>query len=233
MLEIVMYFNIRMEKNVDRRIKRYQKKTGILRGIVVKHINNNIKEYFIVSILFVIGIILGVIFINNVSEIQQAEINEYISSFINSLKGDQTVDEFALLKESILKNTGIAILLWFMGSTVIGISIVYLIVCFRGFILGYTISSAISILGTTKGLIFISTSLLLQNLLIIPCILALAVSGMKLYNSIMKDKRKENIKLEILRHTLFSIFVLIILVISSLVEVYISKNLFMFFISYL
>ena len=80
-------------------------------------------------------------------------------------------------------------------------------------------------LGTLKGTLFTILSLLLQNIISIPCILALAVSGMKLYKSIIKDKRKENIKIEILRHTVFSLFITGILVIASVVEVYISSSL--------
>ena len=72
---------------------------------------------------------------------------------------------------------------------------------------------------------FCATSVLLQNILFIPCILALAVSGMKLYKSIVKDKRKENIKLEITRHTVFCSLILILLEISAFIEVYISTNL--------
>lgn len=41
----------------------------------------------------------------------------------------------------------------------------------------------------------------------------------------MKDKRKENIKIEILRHTFCSIGLFVCLIISSLVEVYIYTNL--------
>ena len=48
---------------------------------------------------------------------------------------------------------------------------------------------------------------------------------MKLYKSIIKDKRRENIKLEITRHTVFCAFILLILEISAFVEVYISTNL--------
>ncbi len=48
---------------------------------------------------------------------------------------------------------------------------------------------------------------------------------MKLYKSIVKDKRKENIKLEITRHTIFSVLILFILEISAFVEVYVSTNL--------
>lgn len=55
--------------------------------------------------------------------------------------------------------------------------------------------------------------------------MALAVSGMKLYKSIVKDKRKENIKLEITRHTIFCAIILAVLEISAFIEVYISTNL--------
>ncbi len=99
-------------------------------------------------------------------------------------------------------------------------------VLFRGFCIGYTVSSLIAILGTGKGTLFFITSMLIQNLIMIPCILALAVSGIKLYKSIVKDKRRENIKGEILRHTLFSLIILIFLIIASLIETYLSSNLF-------
>ena len=56
-------------------------------------------------------------------------------------------------------------------------------------------------------------------------LLLLAVSGIKLYKSIMKDKRKENIKIEIIRHTVVSIIGLIFLVLATIIEVYISSSL--------
>ncbi len=90
--------------------------------------------------------------------------------------------------------------------------------------MGYTISIFISIMGLSKGLSFILISILLQNIIFIPAILALAVSGFKLYKSIVKDNRKENIKIEIARHTLFSVVMLILLIVSSLIETFISTN---------
>lgn len=138
-----------------------------------------------------------------------------------------------LLKDSIKKNIVLAIILWFMGSTVIGISIVYLIVAFRGFCLGYTISSVIATCGLWKGILFVLSTVFLQNIIFIPCIIALSVSGMRLHNSIMKDRRKENIKLEILRHTFFSALMLVFMIISSFIEVFVSKNILVWIIKYL
>ena len=49
----------------------------------------------------------------------------------------------------------------------------------------------------------------------------------------MKDKRKENIKLEIVRHTFISIILFLLLVVSALVEVYVSTNILMLTIKFI
>lgn len=218
---------------MNRRYPRQRRRTYKLKETLLTHIENNLREYIIVTIIFFIGIIIGVIFINNSSTEQKTEINNYIFSFMNNLKENNNINEFALLKDSISKNCVLAMLLWFMGSTVIGISIVYLTVCFRGFCLGYTMSAILLVCGTGKGILFLLSTIMLQNIVFIPCVIALAVSGMRLHNSIMKDKKSKNIKIEILRHTIFSLFILILLIVCSLIEVYISKNIFMLILKYI
>ena len=118
----------------------------------------------------------------------------------------------------------LAVILWFFGTTVIGLPIVFGIVLYRGFCLGYTIAVITSVLGIAKGLLFTSVTLILPNIVFIPALLALAVSGFKLYQSIVKDKRKENIKLEIIRHTIFCLIMAVILILASVVEVFIATN---------
>ncbi len=204
-----------------------------LKNIIGDHIIHHLRRYTIVVLLLFIGIILGVIFVNNLADEQKVEIENYLTTFITSLKEGGSIDKIGLLLDSLKNNIGIGILLWFLGCTVIGIPILYLVIAFRGFCLGYTISTVIAILGTGKGSLLIASSMLLQNIFFIPCILALGVSGMKLYESIMKDKRRENIKLEIVRHTLFSLIMIMLLALSSVVEVYGSTNLLQFLIKYI
>lgn len=218
---------------MNRRRYRFKSNNSKIKEIVFSHIENNLREYIIFTVIFLIGIVIGVIFINNVSENQGLEINNYITSFVSSLKENNEINDFVLLKDSIKKNVVLATILWFMGSTVIGISIVYLIVAFRGFCLGYTISSMIATFGLRKGILFILSTIFLQYIIFIPCIIALSVSGMRLHNSIMKDRRKENIKLEVLRHTVFCAFILVFMIISSFIEVFVSKNILINIVKYL
>lgn len=207
------------------------KKTSKIKSLIINHIKDNLKAYIIVSIILLIGIILGVFFVNNLSQENKQEVQEYLTSFTNSVKDGASINNGQLLQKSIGSNLAFTILMWFVGSTVIGIPIVFGIIAFRGFCLGYTISSSIAVWGMGKGILFFITTMLLQNLIFIPCMLALAVSGIKLYQSIMKDKRKENIKFEIFRHTMFSLIILILLMLSAMIETYISSNLAVIYIT--
>ena len=206
---------------------RRRRKANNIKQMILNHFYENIKTYIIVIVLFIIGIIVGIAFINNINVEQEAEIKGYITNFINSLKQDYHIDKLELLKKSLGDNLILILTMWFIGSTVIGIPIIFGIVLFRGFCVGYTISSIIGSLGVQKGLVFLLSTVFLQNIIFIPVIICMTVSCMRLYKSIMKDKRRENIKLEILRHTLISLGLAILLVIASLVESYISTNLLM------
>lgn len=203
-----------------------------LKNTIINHIINNRKEYVLITLIFIIGIFLGVMFINNSNEIQITEINSYLNNFIEKLKNTENLQNMKLLKTSIFENIILAITLWFFGTTVIGIPIVFGIILYRGFCLGYTIATIITIMGLGKGLGFIFVTLMLQNIIFIPAVLAIAVSGFKLYKSIVKDRGKDNIKIEVLRHTIFSVIMLLILCISSIVEILLSTNLLKKIIKY-
>lgn len=73
----------------------------------------------------------------------------------------------------------------------------------------------------------------MQNLIFIPAILTLGVSSIKLYKSIMKDRRKENIKIEIVRHTIISTIMLVMFMLSAIIETQISAIIFKKIVKYL
>lgn len=202
--------------------------------IVQNHILNNKKEYISVGIILLIGIVLGVIFLNHIEESGQNEVREYILNFIDNMKKQEnTIDRIGLLKDSMKNNLIVGVILWFVGSTVVGIPLVYLYIGYKGFCLAYTISSCVAVLGIGKGIIFTLSALFLHNFLQIPLLLALGVSGINLYRAIIKDRKKENIKMEIIRHTVFSSLCILGLMITSVIEVYFSTNIFMFTVKYL
>lgn len=197
------------------------------------YININYKEYILISLIFLIGIFVGVMIINNSKESQISEISTYINDFITKYKEIDNINKVSLIVESIKKNLLLAIILWLAGTTVICMPIVLIVVMLRGIVLGFTISSITITLGTLKGILFCVSSIALQNILYIPAILTIGVSSIKLYKSIIKDKMRENIKIEIIRHTIISVLMVILLVLSAIIENLISikilKNIIKYF----
>lgn len=200
--------------------------------IIKEHVINNKKEYMLVTLLFIIGIFIGVFFVNNIEETQKSEITTYINTFMEKMKNTESLDYMELLKTSMGQNILLAIVLWFFGTTEIGIPVVFGVVLYRGFCLGYTIAICITMMGLPQGILFVLILLLLQNIIFIPAVLALAVSGFKLYKSIVKDRNKENVKIEVVRHTIFSLIMLLLLVLSSVIEIFLSTNMMKGLIKY-
>ena len=207
-----------------------QKKKNEICTIIKNDVLDNAKSYFIVAIIFIVGIFLGVMLINQTED--KSEIKNYINTYIDETKSLQNENYFKELQKDIKNNIILVILIWFAGTTIIGIPIVLGVILFRGFCLGYTIASCVFTLGRIKALIFIGISILLQNIIFIPALMILGVSSIKLYKSIIKDRRKENIKISIIKHSLISIIILISLIISSVVKIGISYRLIINLIKY-
>lgn len=207
-----------------------RKRKNEIFSIIKDDIMNNAKSYFVVLVIFIVGIFLGVMFVNQINDKSQLE--KYINTYIDETKLIGNVDYFKELENEVKNNIVLVIWLWFAGTTIIGIPIVLGIIIFRGFCLGYTISACAYVLGRAKGLIFISITILLQNIIFIPAIMILGVSSIKLYKSIIKDRRKENIKISIVKHTIMSTIILISLIIASIIKTEISYRLIVNLIKY-
>ena len=205
-------------------MNRKRKKYANIKEIMLNYILDNSKKYILVTLIFIVGIFAGVIIVNNSSQDTNSQIANCITEFINSFKMTQEIDSGDLMILSIKRNVIIALFLWFAGTTVIGIPVVFLLIFYRGLSLGYTISAFTCVLGTGKGILFSIVALCLQNVLFIPAILTIGVSSIKLYKSILKDRRKENIKLEIFKHTIISCIMLGVLILASFIEYGISFN---------
>lgn len=190
----------------------------------------NVKSYFIVIIIFTVGIFLGVLFINQTQD--KTEIEKYINTYVDETKILQNGNYMAELQKDVKNNVILVLLLWFAGTTIIGIPIVLGIIIIRGFCLGYTIASCVFVLGKIKGIIFVLITIFLQNIIFIPALMILGVSSIKLYKSIVKDRRKENIKLSILKHSIVSFIIMLALIISSIIKIEVSYRLIVNLIKY-
>ncbi len=137
------------------KIRYNSKKINEFKTILTQHIKTNIKDYLILSIVFIIGVMIGVIIINNSDEQSKNEISGYINGFVNVIQDEKyEVDKVKLIKISIIENLKMVGIIWIAGSTIIGIPLIYIISSYKGVCIGYTISAIILTLGIGKRIDF-------------------------------------------------------------------------------
>ena len=198
---------------------RKTKKKNVIRETIVNYVDTNAKTFIAVTIMLIIGLVLGIISINNIDVVNKNQITSYINNFISNIKVSSDFSNVEILKNSIKNNFYTTIILWFLGSTIIGMPLIFAFIIYKGYSIGYTMGAIIATLGTGKGIIFIFTTMFLKYIIYVPCIIFMAVSGINLYKTIIKDRRKDNIKLKIMRHTLLCLIIFGILGASSIIEV--------------
>lgn len=211
-----------------KRIRRYRSRSKV-QELFINHIENNIGIYIFLGILFLIGIAFGIFFISNLSEAQETELIEYVCQHIVNFN---TVDS-SYLKELILENVLLIFIMWIAGITIVGIIIDYIIVIYKGFCIGYTVSAITLSIGAGKALEFVFSGMLLQNLLLIPALIGTAASGMIFLKEILRNKDKESVFVGIIKHTLFSVVFAITAICSALIEIFVSNQLLRTIINYI
>ena len=196
------------------------------RSVLLEYIVKNKKNFLWIIGLFLIGMMLGIAFINYANDTQIEEIKLYVSDLIKNIKTYDDINKTDLLAQSLTQNVLSILLIWFLGCTIIGSIFIFVAIVYRGFSLGYTISAIIACLGIKKGCVFTILGLVLQNIFFLPAFFILCESGIKLYNGIRKHCI--NLKLEVVRHTIIMVISSIVVIIASFIEVYISTNFLIF-----
>jgi len=117
------------------------------RKIIFSYINENKKSLLFLIVIFFTGIVLGIIFVNNVNENQKQEIYSYVNSLSENIRISDNVNRTIILKQSIKQNIFLVLLIWILGCSLLGSFLIYVIIFYKGFSIGYTASSIIACLG--------------------------------------------------------------------------------------
>ncbi|NLJ77800.1 MAG: stage II sporulation protein M [Tissierellia bacterium] len=191
-----------------------------------KQFQNNFIYYFIITILFVLGIAIGSITIKILDMEQKDRIIMFLNSFFKSIEGN-TFENISILKQSIIDNFKTIVFIWITGTIVIGLVVIPIIILFRGFAMGFTVGFLVNEYGI-KGLFFCILGIFPHNLLIIPSIISIASMGMAL--SIKKFRRKDlrigskTFQSNAINYSISVLFFSIFVLIGCLVEAYISPT---------
>lgn len=191
--------------------------------VLLEYIEKN-KKMFIRLLFFIfIGIIVGVIYFNlNLNTNEKEEIKLFINNSHEILKQNEDINSIELLKKSIKNNVSIIICIGLCGFCIFGNVIIYFVLLIKGFSLGFTISSILFTFKMSLNFWIIMFLVMLQNFIIIPSILLLCEKSSKLYKNIIN--KKVTMKEELCKHIVIMLIVLLLGILASLIEIYISMN---------
>lgn len=174
------------------------------------------KIYFMISIIFLIGILIGSIYFR--ISINDVTTKEKIIEKIELVEKKEEISSKELISDMAFSKLGTFFICWIIGASVIGSPIILFICFYKGFSLSFAISALLIKYGFYNGNIISLKSLYLCNIFMILGIFIMAASSLKVSNNVIKNKK--DIRLELVRHTVFSIIAGIFMVISGFLEIY-------------
>ncbi|MGM9877044.1 MAG: stage II sporulation protein M [Bacilli bacterium] len=177
-------------------------------------------------ILFVIGFILGII---SYFIIDNNDIDESIYNYFELIK-QGNFNYLKSLLNSIISNNKWLFFIWISGILIISFISIPFIIIYKGISLGIIFISLIltfKIKGIILFILLLFPSVLINEIIYIFCSYYSLNFSMKIYNSIKKNKL---INIKSFYNNYFYIYIIftIIIIISSIFEIYVSSNLIKF-----
>ncbi len=209
---------------------------GVVSLEIISKLNLNKKEnkfyYFMVFIFFCVGIALGTYIVKYMGARDATDLTSYFSTFTESI-AKEAVNNKVLLFNILKKNLMLITIIIALSFTVFGTPIILLLDLVKGFTLGYTFSFLISTFDG-KGLWLALASTIPQNIIYIPCFIALSIVGIEFSSTKLKDKffNKGKVNTIVERELILKIGVLAcVFIIGTLIEAYLGPNIIKFVVT--
>lgn len=197
-------------------------------SLVRDHIRDNKFTYLTLFLFYITGICLGALSVNDLDYQQKDEVVTFFNGFIKLLD-TSNFSQTALFKMSFIDNVKLILLFWLLGFTVIGFPMYYVIIGMRGFSTGFSSGIIMAVMGT-KGIFISSICFVPKELILVPCLIALGVNGIKLsgglFRTILKKQgtKEVEVKQRIFPYSFVAAFFSVFILISSLIEAFISAG---------
>ncbi|MDK0672788.1 stage II sporulation protein M [Clostridium perfringens] len=197
----------------------------------MESLKENKITFLWVLLFFLVGIVLGSYTVYYMSDFNRIEITTYFNNFLEFLGGN-SVSYTSILVDSIKSILPMVAIIVLLGYTAVGTPIILMMDLAKGYVIGFTFSLIVSMLGS-KGVMLVLSGLMLQNLIFIPIIMLISVLAIR--HSVTKLKMgvsRDRVKLDVSRAYLnFQGLLSLIIISGILIETYISPNLIRLVIS--
>ncbi|WP_039655668.1 stage II sporulation protein M [Clostridium tyrobutyricum] len=199
---------------------------GKVTELINKHVQDNFWLYVISLLCVCTGIVLGVYSVRYMGGFEKSDLLSYLNSFKNSID-NSSINYKSIFIETLKINVPMLVAIWFLGLTMIGIPVILIIDVLKGFTIGFASSFIIGEMGM-KGIWFDLLGIFPQNIIYIPCIIFSSVLAMEFSLTMFRDRSnnqwKSHILLKLTSYSITFVFVIGIMCIGFILEVYLTPN---------
>ena len=133
------------------------------------------------------------------------------------------ISQVDLFKQIFINYFKFIIILWFLGMTVIGMPLIFGLIGFKAFTIGFTVGFMLDVFTDARGILIIMSSVIPQTLIVLPCIVILCVSGVRLSLFLLKGGNQKRfkgneVKVKLISHTLMAILIIGVIAFGALLE---------------
>jgi stage II sporulation protein M len=192
---------------------------------LIEYIKKYKVTYISVIAVFLLGLIIGICVTFKIPADEKNDIENFLHTSVEELKNGN-LDRKEVFKEALFSNLKLVAIIWILGCSVIASFTIYILMIYKGFMLGYIITIIILILGGTSGIKFLMLTVIFKNVIFLPMVFLLATSGIRMYKGIVK--KEIYIKIELIRHTIVMGCAVAFSIIISCIEAYFSPIMLQF-----
>lgn len=192
-------------------------------------INKNLFVFLLV--LVIVGLAAGAVFSSILSSNDKNMVGEYLNNFFINVKNNQLNYNVSLIN-TLFFNLGFSLIIWLLGISVIGFIFILVFLFIKAFMLGFSIGSIILNFRFKGVLLALGYIIPHQVINILIYILISSYALIVSYRLISSFKGKKTFDFKSIMNQYFYIltFSLIILLFTSLYEVYIVPKIMKLFV---
>lgn len=189
--------------------------------------------YLFAIVLFTMGIIFGAIIVNSLALPQKQELFGFLQYFFTNINQKGITEPNLHFQQAFghyLKTVGI---MWMLGLSIIGLPMILLLLFIKGIVIGFTVGFLVNQLQW-QGLTFSLMGVLPQNMLVVPALIIVGVSGISFSIRLIKTRlinKRDVIFPYFMSYTVLVIAMLVVLTVAAIFETLVSPVLMQYVIN--
>lgn len=183
----------------------------------------NKKTLLFFTLLLIIGIIAGSIFMAILSETDKKSVTDYFNNYISNIENNK-LNYLESIKNGLFNNLLYIIIIWILGISIIGIPIVTIMFFIKSFTLGFSIASIVfnyKLKGCLLNFINIFPHQMIYFLIYMLITTYSIFFSLKMINSII-NKKNMDFKIMMNKYVKILIISVIAITIGIIIETFIT-----------